>query len=144
LTQAKSAITLRNIEGERKGLVLQLEQAADNGDWKRYVELMGGVCLQLKDQPLRALMVPKTTETKYHEIAEQLKGLVGSAGRVVTRIYEWTIGRTKPSEDDLQFSGSYEVSVRGANAPPWSSVNNCTFRPNSFTTNSMQNAADQI
>jgi hypothetical protein len=117
---------LRNIEGERKGLVLQLEQAADNGDWKRYVELMGGVCLQLKDQPLRALMVPKTTETKYHEIADQLKGLVGSAGRVVTRIYEWTIGRTKPSEDDLQFSGSCEVSVRGANAPPWSSVNNCT------------------
>lgn len=117
---------LRNIEGERKGLVLQLEQAADNGDWKRYVELMGGVCLQLKDQPLRALMVPKTTETKYHELADQLKGLVGSAGRVVTRIYEWTIGRTKPSEDDLQFSGSCKVLVRGANAPPWSSVNNCT------------------
>ncbi|WP_288373369.1 hypothetical protein [uncultured Marinobacter sp.] len=74
---------LRNIEGERKGLVSQLEKAADNGDWKKYVELMGGVCLQLKDRPLRALMVPKTTENKYHEIAEQLKGLVGSAGRGV-------------------------------------------------------------
>jgi hypothetical protein len=89
------------------------------------VELMSNVCLQLKDRPLRALMIPKTIENKYHEIAEQLKDLVGSAGRVMTKIYEWTIGQTRPSEDDIQLSGSCEVSVRGANTPPWSSVNNC-------------------
>ncbi|MCG7199637.1 replication endonuclease [Marinobacter pelagius] len=117
---------LRNIEGDRKGLVQELEQAADNGDWKRYVELMGGTCLRLKDRPLRALMVPKPTENKYHETVEHLKGLVGSAGRVITRIYEWTIGRTKPSENHLPAAGLEEISLRGANAPPWSSVNNCT------------------
>lgn len=125
---------LRNIEGERKGLVSQLEKAADDGNWKHYVELMGGVCLKLKDRPLRALMVPKTTENKYHEVAERLKGLVGTAGQVVTRIYEWTISRPRASKEDFQFSSSSEVSVRGANAPPWSSVNNCTqARKSCFT-----------
>ncbi|MBZ2168028.1 replication endonuclease [Marinobacter sp. F4216] len=117
---------LKNIEGSREGLLQELEIAADNGDWKRYVELMGGTCTHLKDRPLRALMVPKPTASKYHETVEKLKGLVGSAGRVVTRIYDWTISRTRPADDDLQCSDSCEVVVRGANAPPWSSVNNCT------------------
>lgn len=126
LTVYRELRRLRNIEGDRKGLVQELEQAADNGDWKRYVELMGGACLRLKDRPLRALMVPKPTENKYHEAVKHLKGLVGSAGRVITRIYEWTIGRTKPSENDLPAAGLEEISLRGANAPPWSSVNNCT------------------
>lgn len=118
---------LRNIEGTREGLIKELEQAADAGHWRKYVELMGGACLRLKDRPLRALMVPRPTETKYHETVEQLKGLMGAAGRVVTRIFEWTIGLTKPTEDDHQTVDSAEVSVRGANAPPWSSVNNYTL-----------------
>jgi len=72
---------------------------------------MGGVCLRLKDRPLRALMVPRPTENKYHETVEQLKGLMGSAGRVVTRIFKWTIGRARPAEDDFQTADSTEVAV---------------------------------
>ena len=87
---------------------------------------MGGACLPLEDRPLHALIVPRPTENKYHKTVEQLKGLMGSAGRVVTRIFEWTIGRTRPTGDDLQTADLAEVAVRGANAPPWSSVNNCT------------------
>ncbi|MTI98780.1 MAG: replication endonuclease [Marinobacter adhaerens] len=109
---------LRNIEGAREGLIKELEQAAGAEDWRRYVELMGGTCLRLKDRPLRPLMVPRSTENKYHDTLEELKGLMGAAGRVVTRIFEWTIGRSRPTADDLQTADSAEVSVRGANAPP--------------------------
>ena len=68
---------LRNIEVPREGLIKEPEQAADAGDSRKYVELMGGNCLGLKDRPLRALMAPKPTENKYHETVEQLKGLKG-------------------------------------------------------------------
>lgn len=56
---------------------------------------------------------------------------MGAAGRVVTKIFEWTIGRTKPAEEDLQTADSVELAFRGANAPPWSSFNN--FIARSFT-----------
>ncbi|UDL07106.1 replication endonuclease [Marinobacter sp. CA1] len=81
---------LRNTEQLKEGLLADLEQAADNGEWKRYVELMGGVCLPQKDMPLRALMIPRPSETKYYEVAQKLHGLIGSAGRVEVDPKFWT------------------------------------------------------
>ncbi|MCH2158384.1 MAG: replication endonuclease [Oleiphilaceae bacterium] len=117
---------LRNIEGVRPTLIAALETAADKGDFAKFVELMGGVSTKRVDQPLRAMMVKKSEPNRYSETAEKLKGLIGSAGKIVTRIHDWHMQKRKRNPDNFISKERSSFYIRGANAPPWSSVNKCT------------------
>lgn len=117
---------LRNVDGIRPTLIANLEAAADKGDFAKFVELMGGVCTKRVDQPLRAMMIEKPESNRYSETTQKLKGLLGSAGKVVTRIHDWRMQKRKRNPDNFIPKERSSFYIRGANAPPWSSVNKCT------------------
>ncbi len=94
-----------------------IHQAADQGDWCAYVELMGGATVPRKDQPLRAYMVVKKdadgkeATNAYGEVVEKLKGILAwNVVPVITRLYEWVIQPIKADED--------ESFYQEAHAPP--------------------------
>lgn len=117
---------LRTIEGVRPGLIAQLEAAADKGDFATFVEMMGGVGAKRVDQPLREMMVKKLEQNRYSETTRKLKGLMGSAGQIITRIHDWSMRKRKRNPDNFIPKERSSFYIRGANAPPWSSVNKCT------------------
>lgn len=99
--------------------------AINEGDWKGYIEQSGGATAPRKEQPLRAFHVLKESLNKYGETANKILGIIfGDVVELVTRIHVWTVRPKALSQE----TSSYEFcsSIRGANAHPWSSVNNCT------------------
>jgi len=124
--------------------------AADASDWAAYVELMGGPFCGRNQELKMARWHEVDTETgefidapvgRYGDDTEgKIIGLLTSCGEVIcTRFYSWVVERSSRirqsvltvSEslhsmtlDDLVESGFF--SVYGAQAPPWSPVNNCT------------------
>ena len=71
-------------------------------------------------------MIQKPEANSYGEIAKKLKGLIGTAGQIVTRIHDWRMQKRKRNPDNFIPKERSSFYIRGANAPPWSSVNNCT------------------
>jgi Bacteriophage replication gene A protein (GPA) len=104
----------------------KIYDAADTGNWGDYIKLNGGPIGKRKDQILRAYHVLKNEVNRYGEEVKSLLGLLyNKVQKVITRKHRWII-RRKPFSEDLKPSYGHYVSSGGANAPPWSSVNNCT------------------
>ena len=106
--------------------------AADASDWAAYVMLMGGPFCG-RDQSVKVARWHEVdTETgemldapvsRYgEETAGKVVGLWHAGEVVCTRFYTWVVERIRGFGQILnrEFLGS------GANAPPWSPVNNCT------------------
>jgi hypothetical protein len=73
------------------GLLRNAAQAADEGDWARYVMLMGGPNGNRKDSPISLLMVWSDKIGEYGEpVGEKIVGVTFGADEHVTH-YEWTI-----------------------------------------------------
>ncbi|WP_137165389.1 replication endonuclease [Salinimonas lutimaris] len=74
-------------------------EAADSGDWAKFVELMGGVFCKRNDQPIRPLYQEKVNEEtgevkqSYFDgvVTLALKGVQYADKEVITRVYEWRI-----------------------------------------------------
>ena len=74
-------------------------EAADSGDWARFVELMGGVFCKRNDQPIRPLYQEKVNEEtgevkqSYFDgvVTLALKGVQYADKEVITRVHEWRI-----------------------------------------------------
>ena len=113
-TQELAESIIETIGDERlKALI----DAADTGNWERFVELSGGPSAPRKHQPLRAFHVQKDKPNKYGEIAKKIFGLIyGSAQKILTRPRTWTTRPKAPSHEGCVFDVGF--SVGGANAPP--------------------------
>ena len=116
-------------------LAQKARQAADWADWAAYTLLMGGAIMRRADRPIQLCMMtaPETdplkkinritgevvTEQhgKYGDLLTKVRGLLVKGVIVVSRWYSWTV---KPIKEGLGFGG-----LSGANAPPWTRVNNC-------------------
>lgn len=100
--------------------------AADTGNWGDYIRSNGGPLGKRKDQVLRAYHVKKEEMNRYGEEVKSLMGLLyNKIRKVITRKHLWVI-RRKPFLGEESLSYGHYLSCGGANAPPWSSVNNCT------------------
>lgn len=112
---------LRRLKGEgvALGLLRDLTNAADTGDWAEYCSLMGGMNCPRKDRPLRPYMIERKEENRYGEMVKVLRGIWHGPIVVITRIHEWIVRPRK--EDDENVNGAGDGVGFGAaesNAPP--------------------------
>ncbi|ORM94603.1 replication endonuclease [Pantoea cypripedii] len=96
--------------------------AADAGDWAAYVNAQGGPFVRRDDLAVRTWYQPSEDINEYGEEIVRIKGVyateVGADTPILTRLAQWRI--VPKSALDLA------VDLKGASAPSWSSVNNCT------------------
>lgn len=84
---------LRRITGEGlTGLAKELQAAADQGNWQRFVELMGGPTIRRKDCPAKLAQVWSDKPNRYNEPSGlQLYGVEIGNLLIPTRIHQWTV-----------------------------------------------------
>lgn len=119
-------------EGETaRGLSVEFAEvhdAADAGDWARYVNAQGGPFVRRDDLQVRTLYAQENDFNQYGEAIVCIRGVydttVGSDSPVLTRLKKWKIVPKRAG-----------VDVQGAPAPSWSSVNNCTPGETSWRAN---------
>lgn len=92
------------LEDSHPEILEKIRQAADSGDWAKFVELMGGALVTRDGQTVRAWMVERESENQYAEITKRLKGLIllgvsSLASRLITRNKNWTIQPIKILSD---------------------------------------------
>ncbi len=121
---ATSEATQETLERIGSEHLTAIVDACDKGDFKTFVELSGGATTPLKEQPLRALHVAKETPNKYGEAIKKLIGLCFQGIETIkTHTHEWIVRTVDLSTKRNEFGIGFALG--GANAPPWSSVNNC-------------------
>lgn len=113
-----------------------IRAACDAGDWKKFVELMGGPLVKRADLPVRALQVrademgpprPDQLENQYGEICRRLMGVVmRGAVRHITRIHRWTIEAAEDQpEPGAQFEHWAAAVYRGPPEPDRRALDLC-------------------
>ncbi|SFU79658.1 replication endonuclease [Halomonas korlensis] len=124
----------------------EIRQAANAGEWDKFLRLMGGPNLPRKDRPIRPWTVQRmdTGRAEFsHATGEERQGLealgrygepvattwglvvsdgLGHESEYLTRLYRWEV-RSKHHRSGAGSSGPDEVGA------PWTCVTNCTERP---------------
>lgn len=127
---------LRRINDAPEGILQQAHEAADQGKWWQFIQLMGGVTSKRKDNPIKLMKIDSKERGKYGDpIGKKICGVETDSIQLPTRLHQWQIQKItvdtesterrsakRPSGSD---SGSNHEAVFAAQ-PPWSSVNNCT------------------
>ena len=98
-------------------------EAADQGDWEAYNQLMGGVICVRKERPVRPMMIEKAESNMYGEMVKVIKGIWFGPTAVVTRLHEWTVKLKKEeelpstSEDGTGYGAALSTAPPGACVP---------------------------
>ncbi len=101
-----------DIEEER---LLAIHQAADEGDWAQYIELMGGGICKRADLPLRAKYFIDPEAGEYGEDTARLVGLLSACGREIkTRLRTWTISMGEKISTSSPENGFMRTGPPGA------------------------------
>lgn len=99
-----------------------VHDAADNGDWARYINEQGGPFVRRDELIARTWYEASPEFNAYGEEVIRVKGVfspaIGMDTPILTRLTKWKIVP--------KLTADQAVAVSGANAPPRSSVNNCT------------------
>lgn len=124
---------LKDPAGPSRDQVLEaIRRAADSGDWKSYVSLMGGPVLPRADRPVRLLQLTKDNPNPYGEEVSRIVGVLGQVEERRTRLDGWHISHQGlPSKTQSSPSGfeSFAFAGQAHGRAPWSSDNNCTGNP---------------
>ena len=125
-----------------EGLFKELTDAADAGSWSHFVLLMGGPTVKRCDLPVQLAKAWDDQPGRYGDPrGEHIFGVSSDNVVIPTRLHSWTISRTRQDQNE-DASADWEGSplagrglgcggvdldrCRLREAPPWSSVNNCT------------------
>lgn len=99
--------------------------AADAGDWAGYVNAQGGPFVRRDELAVRTWYQPSDDFNEYGEETLRIRGVyateVGDDTPILTRLAQWKIVPKRAVD--------LAVELKGAPAPSWSSVNNCTAPP---------------
>ncbi|MDR4520505.1 MAG: replication endonuclease [Nitrosomonas sp.] len=124
---------LRRISDAPEGILQQAQQAADQGKWWQFVQLMGGASAKRKDNPIRLMKEESTELGKYGDpIGLKICGVETDSIQLPTRLHQWRIERcsvqTESERQNAMRPNGSDSDREDAFAaqPPWSSVNNCT------------------
>lgn len=104
----------------------ELHRAAHAGNWQDYITLQGGPFVTRNRLVLRAWYQYRDEPSSYGEFQKVIKGVVMPASTippVETRLHSYRIVKMKPKADDSADRG---FDLKGASAPSWTRVNNCT------------------
>lgn len=92
-------------------IIEKARKAADESNWHEYINAMGGVFAQRKDQPIKlaydASFDAETGECKLGfydgNIIQTIKGLMFKGHRILTRFFNWRLERANVVCDNLEF-----------------------------------------
>ncbi len=118
-----------DVEHIEPTLLKELTQAADEGDWQTYTQLMGGAVCPRESRPVRPYMIIRDTLNKYSEQIQIIKGILHGPEIMVSRVHDWIIKAIdEPASNDecISANDDYFLSQAPSGAPPWTCVNNCT------------------
>lgn len=84
---------LRRVQGDAlTGLLMEAWEAADSGNWKQFIQLMGGPTTSRKDCPLKIARLWSDEPNKYQESkGYQIIGVEYGSVLIPSRIHQWTI-----------------------------------------------------
>ncbi|OZA31069.1 MAG: hypothetical protein B7X93_01060 [Hydrogenophilales bacterium 17-61-9] len=120
---------LRRLKGGGpQGVVAELSDAADQGDWMTFVKLMGGPMAPRKDHPLRLARLWSDQPGQYEEpLGWQIKGVEHENLFIPTRLHQWRIERRPLGTPPLGRipDADFENSAKPQPCSPWTCVNNC-------------------
>lgn len=125
---------LRRISSAPEGILQQAQQAADQKEWWKFIQLMGGTSAKRKDNPIRLMKKDCTEPGKYGDpIGQKIYGVETDTIQLPTRLHQWRIERCSVNIESnnrhaaMRPNGSAsDRETALAAQPPWSSVNNCT------------------
>jgi hypothetical protein len=101
---------LRRLQGNPTDTDLKaLYEAADDGNWHMFTELMGGVFCKRKEQRVKPHYEiefdERTGEVKCSWFDDvpffRLKGIVHKGFEIITRVYKWTLNKSSESFSPL-------------------------------------------
>ncbi|MBX3616721.1 replication endonuclease [Nitrosomonas sp.] len=85
---------LRRIHDAPKGILEQARQAADQGHWWQFIQLMGGVTTKRKDNPIKLMKIDSKERGKYGDpIGKKICGVETDTVQLLTRLHQWHIER---------------------------------------------------
>ncbi len=99
-----------------------IRRTADNADWQRFIETMGGACLPRALRPVKLMKAIDEAANQYGEDITRLRGVMSATLGAITRIEGWEISRQGLGQTD----GSAVAFESGDSRAAWSSDNNCT------------------
>lgn len=120
---------------ENPGVVGELADAANRGDWQQFVTLMGGPTVPRAALPISLAKRHDEQPGRYGEpIGLRVVGVCQGNVVFTTRFHTWTITQRPKRENCTQTKGGElgevsqppDASPRIKGLSPWSSVNNCT------------------
>jgi hypothetical protein len=125
---------LRRMHDAPEGILQQAQEAADQGKWWLFIQLMGGATTNRKDNPIRLLKIDSQQPGKYGDpIGKKICGVETDTTQLSTRLHQWLVQKIpfntelierrsakRPSGSDSDHEAAFAAQ------PPWSSVNNCT------------------
>lgn len=123
--------------------------AADNSNWSRYVEVMGGTFCKRADRPVQLAKAIQDTGNIYGEEVSKIMGVMSQENHTTinTRLDGWEIRKPQadkyvPTPDERAFDLACDLASKsGDSRAPWSSDNNCT---DSIKTNQKIAKGDQL
>ena len=115
---------LRRVESFDNPLLSKAKEAAENADWKTYLEIQGGALCPRKDQLIKTFSetcidsdTGEIKQSMYGEFLSKVKGLETTTESIPTRLVGWTIQKKQQAVEVTQASDS---------AVAWLIGNNCT------------------
>lgn len=88
---------LRRLSGTAEGVLADAWEAVDEGNWKRFVELMGGAQASRKDHPIRITRQWNDRLGRYYEpVGYQTFGVECGSTVCATRLHRWRVMRQSP------------------------------------------------
>jgi len=92
---------LRRLGEPPPGILGEAARAADDGDWARYVEVMGGTQARRADHPVRVVVLWSDRPNRYDEPeGYRISGVEARGQFAGTRQRQWTIQRTETANSD--------------------------------------------
>ncbi|MGZ0019255.1 replication endonuclease [Nitrosomonas sp. wSCUT-2] len=125
---------LRRIHDAPEGILQQAQEAADQGHWWQFIQLMGGVTANRKDNPIKLMKIDSKERGKYGDpIGKKIYGVETDTIQLPTRLHQWQIQKITVDIESIERQAAKRPSGSGSDheaafaaQPPWSSVNNCT------------------
>lgn len=91
---------LRRISDAPEGILEQARQAADQGHWWQFIQLMGGTTAKRKDNPIKLMKIDSKEQGKYGDpIGKKICGIETDSVQLPTRLHHWHIERCAVNVD---------------------------------------------
>lgn len=85
---------LRKISNAPEGILQQAQEAADQGKWWQFIQLMGGATTNRKDNPIKLMKIDSKELGKYGDpIGKKICGVETDTIQLPTRLHQWHIER---------------------------------------------------